>query len=201
MTIATMDNSLAEPKYDARIDGEAVYVLPGYHHVSEVQHYAICTMLGSCVAACIWDPQLKIGGLNHFLLPEDPNATGAPSRRYGVYAMEVLINDILKRGSQKSDLVAKIFGGGNVISAQNSEGVGSKNVGFVRDFLRTESIPVVAEDVGGPNGRRIYFFPGEGRVSVLQISGAEKSKIKLEDNKLRERAVEVTRKSGAVELF
>jgi len=191
----------ARPKYDARINGDSAYVLPGFHLVSDSASYSICTVLGSCVSACIWDQHRELGGLNHFLLPDDPSSSNAPSQRYGVHAMEILINNILKFGSHKSSLVAKIFGGGNVISSAGSDGVGSKNVGFVRDFLNAEAIPIVAEDVGGPNGRRIYFFPVEGRVSVLQISAAERSLLSIEDTKLRRKTTEQTKKSGAIELF
>ena len=197
----TAFGDMQTPEYDARIHGDAAYVLPGFHHVSDSDKYAICTMLGSCVSACIHDPVQNRGGLNHFLLPDDPNSAAAPSRRYGVHAMEVLINDMLKRGSSKGHLVAKIFGGGKVIKTDADTSVGEKNVEFVRDFLASEEIPVVAQDVGGFNGRRIYMFPTIGKVSVLSISGAEESRISEADRSLRERVRMETKKSGVVELF
>ena len=119
--------------YDQRISGDTVFVLPGYHFVIHDEDIPISTLLGSCVSACIRDTSTGSGGLNHFLLPESSSSgDDAQSARYGVHAMEVLINDLLKSGSQKKDLEAKIFGGGQVIKASSMEAVGSQNGSLLR---------------------------------------------------------------------
>ncbi len=185
--------------FDAKVGTEATIVLPGDHLVSQQEDLAIVTLLGSCVAACIRDTHTGIGGLNHFLLPDEgPKAGGASgSMRYGTNAMEVLINDILKQGGTKSRLEAKVFGGANVIDTSQKETVGDRNGRFVIDYLRREGIPIVAQDLGGTRARRIFFFPSTGRVSVLRL---EPQAVRDQEMKLKTR-VDTQPKSGTVELF
>lgn len=185
--------------WDGKIGSKATIVLPGDHLVTEEKDLAIVTLLGSCVAACIRDTSSGIGGLNHFLLPEENSSGGAASGslRYGANAMEVLINDILRRGGSKDRLEAKVFGGGNVIDVSAAETVGDRNSKFVIDYLRREGVPVAASDLGGSRARRIFFFPATGRVSVLRL---EPTSVQEQEMRLKEK-VETGPKTGSVELF
>jgi chemotaxis receptor (MCP) glutamine deamidase CheD len=130
----------------------------------------IKTILGSCIAACLFDPSTGIGGMNHFLLPgnlADPDI----STRYGVNAMEVLINEMMKLGAQRQTLKAKIFGGGDIFHADHSSMmVGAKNIRFVRNFLETESIPVMNSRLGGNNGLMIVYHSHTFEVFVKPLS-------------------------------
>ena len=191
----------ARTYFDQRINCETVFVLPGHHYVQSSGVGAICTLLGSCVAACICDPDRSIGGLNHFLLPEGSALqSNVNNARYGVYAMELLINDLIKNGAQKSRLVAKVFGGANVISSAVAGSIGAQNGKFVKSYLQSESIPVLAEDLGGDKARRVYFFPSTGRVSVLALTSSINFELERKERLLQERATE-TAKGGGVELF
>lgn len=138
-----------------------IHVVQGSHAVSGDADVCLTTILGSCVSACVWDPQAHVGGMNHFLLPEAPE--GAPGdRRYGVQAMELLINALLARGARRDRLRAKVFGGGRM--TEGMADIGLRNAEFVRRFLRDEDIPVEGESLGGTSARRIQFWPGTGRV-------------------------------------
>jgi len=193
---------LASRKYfDQRIQGDTNFVLPGFHFVQSNGLTPISTLLGSCVSACIHDTKSNTGGLNHFLLPERNKTFDAcQSSRYGVHAMEVLINDLLKAGAKKLDLEAKVFGGAKVIQSASSETVGTQNCEFVRAYLNSENIPISAEDLGGEQARRIYFFPDSGRVSVLRISLVGNEALKIKDAQMRKKALE-KHQNGGVELF
>ncbi len=189
------------PYFDPKIGARAISVLPGYHDITGERDVAVTTLLGSCVAACIRDVQLGIGGLNHFLLPgEDRSEGSSRSARYGVHAMEVLINDILKRGGAKCRLEAKVFGGANVIDTSSKDTVGSRNAAFVNDYLKMEGIRVAAADTGGERARRIYFFPSTGRASVLRLPVAETRATRGAETKLAMAARQAP-SAGGVELF
>jgi len=128
----------------------------------------LTTILGSCISACIRDPVSGIGGMNHFLLP-DGKAGDRDARCYGVNAMELLINDILKHGGDRRRLEAKVFGGANVVSALTD--VGSRNCSFARQFLSDEGIAIVGGDTGGSAARRIQFIPTTGRARQALVHG------------------------------
>jgi chemotaxis protein CheD len=138
----------------------------------------IVTVLGSCISACLRDKIFGIGGMNHFMLPEDKNVIQnvkslvnryeIASTRYGSIAMEMLVNDILKRGGKRENLEAKIFGGGR-ITAQMSSDIGNINILFVTEYLKIENIPVVSQDVGDVLPRKVYFIPATGDVFVKKI--------------------------------
>lgn len=138
-----------------------VHVGQGCFEVADRHDIVFSTILGSCVSACIRDPSLGVGGMNHFLLPEAPGS-GADDRRYGVQAMELLINGLLQLGASRARLEAKVFGGGRM-SVMLAD-IGGKNSQFVRRFLDDEGIPIVAESLGGDQARRIHFWPATGRV-------------------------------------
>ena len=129
------------------------------------------TLLGSCVAVCLFDPVEQIGGMNHILLPgkADLRHYNVVSR-YGINAMELLINTMMNLGSRRYPLVAKIFGGAHVLPAISQEnGIGRKNVDFVQEFLHTEAIPITSQDTGGFEARKIYFHTDTGEVLLKRI--------------------------------
>lgn len=185
--------------WDPKIGAMTQTVLPGFHAVTDVPGVALVTLLGSCVAACIRDTALGLGGINHFLLPGAPGVDHG-SARYGVNAMELLINDILKRGGAKERLEAKVFGGANVIDVSGADTVGDRNARFVVDYLRAEGIRLAAADLGGDRARRVFYFPDTGRATVLRLPVSDTRRLRREELALKERAVAAP-KSGGVELF
>ena len=155
--------------YDAHFRSDAVKVLPGEHFVCE-EDLLVMTTVGSCIAACLWDRVKRVGGMNHFLLPD--GGQGADSGRYGSYAMELLIGEMVKRGATRSTMEAKVFGGGAVISGMNTINVGERNTAFVLDYLRTERITVVSKDVLDIYPRKICFLPASGKAMVKRLASA-----------------------------
>lgn len=160
---------------------------------------ALVTVLGSCVAACIRDPLLRLGGMNHFMLPDGTVSDGAPAR-YGSYAMELLINELLKRGASRKRLQAKVFGGANVLRGFTSNPVGTRNAEFVRAYLQAEQIPVVASDLRGIHPRKVWFFPQTGRVMVQRLPHAHEAEVAAAESAVRAR-LSRDPVSGGVELF
>ena len=155
--------------HDRTFACEAAKILPGEYYYTK-QDMVIVTVLGSCVAACIRDRVTGLGGMNHFMLPDggDSGPVSA-SMRYGGYAMEVLINDLLKAGARRENLEAKVFGGGAVLRGLTAMNVGERNASFVTSFLKTEKIPVLAEDLNDVHPRKVYFFPRTGKVLVKKL--------------------------------
>jgi chemotaxis protein CheD len=141
-----------------------VHVTQGESHVSSDPSVVMTTVLGSCIAACLRDPTTGIGGMNHFLLPDsgDRSKDGGDAVRYGAYAMELLINGLLKKGARRDRLEAKIFGGGKLFDGLSD--VGASNAAFAERFLRDEGIPIVSSSTGGLSARRVEFWPASGRV-------------------------------------
>jgi chemotaxis protein CheD len=164
------NENLAENRYfDPYWKVEAAKILPGEYFVS-AHGMVLVTVLGSCVAACIRDTGKGVGGMNHFMLPDGGSLDrSGVSTRYGVYAMEVLINHLIKLGARRNRLEAKVFGGGAVLSSLASSKVGARNAGFVRDYLKAENIPIVAEDLLGSHPRKLYYFPDSGRALVKKL--------------------------------
>ncbi len=185
--------------YDAHFKNEAVKILPGEFFV-DTEDILLMTTLGSCIAACLWDRQAKVGGMNHFMLPE--GAAGDPaSGRYGSYAMELLINEMMKRGATRSTLEAKVFGGGQVVSGMNSMNVGERNTSFVMDDLKTERIPVVSKDVLDIYPRKICFLPASGKAMVKRLLPSNAEALVAQDRAAVQRAVPATTGGGSVDLF
>ncbi|CAK0754950.1 putative chemoreceptor glutamine deamidase CheD [Gammaproteobacteria bacterium] len=154
---------------DRQFNCQAAKILPGEYYVTS-RDMVLVTVLGSCIAACIRDPVLCIGGMNHFMLPEhggDPDSVLSLSARYGAYAMELLINHLLKMGASRSRLEAKVFGAGRVLAGVTD--VGARNTAFVLQYLDRERIRLLASDLGGPYPRKVYFFPDSGRVLVREL--------------------------------
>lgn len=160
------------PDRDNSVD--VIKLISGECYTTDKPGKMIVTILGSCVAACMRDPVLKIGGMNHFLLPDTQDAGAMKineSARYGAYAMEQLINGIIKLGGIKSRLEVKVFGGGNVIN--NSAMIGSRNVSFVRRFLKDEGLKIVSEDLGDTYPRRLRYYPDTGKVMLMKLRRKE----------------------------
>jgi chemotaxis protein CheD len=199
MSAASMVADQVMRYHDTRFQTIAAKLLPTQYLVV-TDDTALTTILGSCVAACIRDPLLKIGGMNHFMLPDGQSGDGAPAR-YGSYAMEVLINDLLKRGAARNRLEAKVFGGGNVLKGFTNNPVGTRNAEFVLNYLKAEQIPVVAEDLRGIHPRKIWFFPATGRVVVQRLPHAhEEAEVAAAESAVRARLAKAP-VTGAVELF
>ena len=157
--------------FDRDFQVEAVKILPGQYYAAAGEG-SICTLLGSCVSTCLWDPVLRIGGMNHFMLPGEPASPESPwavSARFGVYAMEVLINDMLHLGADRRRLIAKAFGGARVLQSFGTLDVGAKNSTFVLAFLQEEGIPLAAQDLGGTSPRKLHFFPATGKVQLKRL--------------------------------
>lgn len=138
-----------------------VHVGQGEHYVTADPGVMLTTILGSCVAMCLRDPDTGVGGMNHFLLPEGAGSGTDAGRRYGAYAMEVLINDCLKAGGRREQLEAKLFGGGRMFDSLKD--VGLANAEFAERFLRDEGIAVVGGSLRGQGGRRVQYWPASGR--------------------------------------
>lgn len=164
--------------WDATLNCWSARIQPGEFYITN-SNEAITTVLGSCISACIRDPQRGVGGMNHFMLPEDTtdgksswlNDSTGLATRYGSFAMETLINALLKMGARRERLEVKLFGGGHVLNAAIA--VGDRNIQFARHWLQTEGLPIVAEDVGGNTPRRVVYFPADGKVKVKHLRPVE----------------------------
>lgn len=184
--------------FDRQFDKTGIKLLPGEFYVSR-EDVVLTTVLGSCVSACIRDPRLGIGGMNHFMLP-DAELGGGNSARYGSYAMEVLVNELLKAGARRSGLEAKVFGGGAVLKSFTDSQVGNRNAQFVLDYLKAEHIPVLAQDLGDTCPRKIFYFPADGRVLVRRLTSNLASRDLAQETAYRTRLVAAP-VAGSVELF
>ncbi|MDR3494344.1 MAG: chemoreceptor glutamine deamidase CheD [Ancalomicrobiaceae bacterium] len=157
-------------QFDHRYGAQMVRVLPGDFYVTDAPDEMIVTVLGSCVAACVRNPWNGFGGLNHFLLPAgllDEGEDDDRGLRYGDFAMEALINAVLKSGCQRQELEIKLFGGADVLGGISQ--VGSKNAEFAIEYLRNEGLEPVVSDLGGRSGRRIHYCPTTGKVQRLLL--------------------------------
>lgn len=145
-----------------------VHVGQGEHHITSDPNVVLSTILGSCVAMCLRDPLAGVGGMNHFLLPEGAGAGTDAGRRYGAYAMELLINDMLKAGGRRERMEAKLFGGGRMFDSLRD--VGRANADFAEKFLRDEGILVVGGSLRGDGGRRLHYWPVSGRAMQRAVT-------------------------------
>jgi chemotaxis protein CheD len=186
--------------HDRTFACDAAKILPGEYYYTD-RDMLIVTVLGSCVSACIRDRVTGLGGMNHFMLP-DGGDTGpvSASMRYGTYAMEVLINDLLKAGARRESLEAKVFGGGAVLRGFTAMNVGERNAAFVTSFLKTERIPVMAEDLNDVYPRKVYFFPRTGKVLVKKLMQTHNDTLARRELDYASR-LKVTPVAGDVDLF
>jgi chemotaxis protein CheD len=201
MSSAQPDEHVASTLYyDGAHGKHAVKILPGEYYVTN-RDMLLVTVLGSCVSACIRDPLAGVAGMNHFMLPEARDGDGvlSASARYGAYAMELLINQLLKNGARRNSLEAKVFGGGNVLPGLTLANVGERNAAFVLEFLAMERIPVAARDLGGLHPRKIYQFAQTGRVRVKQLARTNNDTVVARERDYR-RQLEAP-VAGDVELF
>ncbi|MGQ8366532.1 chemoreceptor glutamine deamidase CheD [Glaciecola sp. 1036] len=187
--------------FDKNFNMNAVKILPGEYYATK-ENTLIVTVLGSCVSVCLRDPITRIAGMNHFLLPANKDTVNfdSDSARYGVYAMEVLINHMIKLGAPKHRLEAKVFGGGNVLKQLRINTVGEQNSAFILEYLKTENIPITAKDLLGEFPRKVYFFPLTGEVKIRKLKSMHNSTILDRESEYR---VKVNRQpaSGDVDLF
>ena len=184
----------------------AAKILPGEYYVT-IHDEVIVTVLGSCISACVRDRGFGIGGMNHFMLPssgqehsEDSwqSSSVSSATRYGNFAMEHLINDVLKNGGSRNNLEVKIFGGGRILAQMTD--IGHRNIAFVHDYIRTEGLRLLAEDVGDIYPRKVYFFPATGRARIKKLRSLHNNTIIERETRylttLKTQPVE-----GEVELF
>lgn len=180
-------------------------ILPGQYYVTS-NNEAIITVLGSCVSACIRDKVNGIGGMNHFMLPANRNMRDAGialmsnAGRYGNFAMEKMINDILKHGGIRENLEVKIFGGGRIIQHMQSLDIGNRNIDFVREYIKTENILLAGEDVGDVFPRKVIYFPLTGKVKVKKLRQMHNNTI-LEREKIYMSNLDVKPVENEIELF
>ena len=193
--------SLGEASFfyrDHHFKYDAVKVLPGEYFVAS-DDILITTVLGSCIAACVWDGRARAGGMNHFMLPDGDGGDGFG--RYGSYAMELLINGLLKKGAKRETMQAKVFGGAQVMAGFTTMNVGERNTKFVLDYLMTERIPVVSKDVLDIHPRKVCFFPVSGKALVKRLAHAHPETIVVEDRKVNAAVVARSNAGGSVDLF
>ena len=198
------DNEHLAPNryFDRNFNMDAVKILPGEYFATS-ESTMIVTVLGSCVSACIRDPINRIAGMNHFLLPANADEVNfaSESARYGVYAMEILINHMLKLGAQRNRLEAKIFGGANVLKGFKTTSVGEKNALFVQEYLEAEKIRVTATDLLGEYPRKLYQFPDTGEVKVRKLKTMHNTTIIDRESEYKVKIKQTAHKGGDVDLF
>jgi chemotaxis protein CheD len=183
---------------DHHFQYDAVKVLPGEYYVCN-EDMVLMTVLGSCISACIWDGRVRAGGMNHFMLPDGDSADGFG--RYGSYAMELLINEMLKKGARRESMQAKVFGGGQVMAGFTTMNVGERNTKFVLDYLATERIPVVSQDVLDIHPRKVCFFPVTGKALVKRLAHSHPETLAVEERKGNAAIVAKSTSGGSVDLF
>ena len=176
--------TLTEPPATVRL-----HVGQGEHLITGDPQVMLTTILGSCVAMCLRDPVARIGGMNHFLLPSGRMDGADEGRRYGAYAMEVLINGVLSAGGRRDRLEAKLFGGGRMFDGLADVGVANAN--FAEKFLADEGIPIIASSLRGHGARRVQFWPNSGRALQKSVS----------DRPVERPAPAPVETSGELELF
>ncbi|MFX1673654.1 chemoreceptor glutamine deamidase CheD [Paraburkholderia sp. A2WS-5] len=200
--------------FDSHFQRPGVKLLPNEFFTTG-EDMVLVTVLGSCVAACIQDRTAGIGGMNHFMLPDDGadagNGAGAlpaasDAMRYGAYAMEVLINELIKAGGRRERFEAKVFGGAAVLAGMTTMNIGDRNSAFVRRYLATESIRIVAEDLQGSHPRKVAFLPRTGQVMVKKLRLSQESSVAEREQLLAQqtpeaRAERLARARARVELF
>jgi chemotaxis protein CheD len=168
-----------------------IHVIQGQYHVAD-DDVVLTTILGSCVAACIRDPSLGIGGMNHFLLP---GATGDEGLRYGVQSMELLLNALLRKGARRERLEVKLFGGAHLFDGLSD--VGAQNSAFAEQFLRDEGLNYLGGSLRGDRARRIQYWPVSGRARQILLAPTESKVFATE----RRQPVAKVEDTGALELF
>ncbi|MEM5437831.1 chemoreceptor glutamine deamidase CheD [Paraburkholderia diazotrophica] len=194
--------------FDNHFKRPGVKLLPNEFYTTN-EDMVLVTVLGSCVAACIQDRTAGIGGMNHFMLPDDGAdvaQAASDSMRYGAYAMEVLINELIKAGGRRERFEAKVFGGAAVLAGMTTMNIGDRNSAFVRRYLALEKIPIVAEDLEGNHPRKVAFMPRTGQVMVKKLrlqqeAGVAEREQALARQSAEARAERLAKARARVELF
>ncbi|AQV96521.1 chemotaxis protein CheD [Cupriavidus necator] len=191
--------------FDREFGKQAIKLLPNEYYVTR-EDVVLTTVLGSCVAACIRDETAGVGGMNHFMLPEDDGSADrmlSASMRYGSYALEVLINELLKMGARRERLEAKVFGGGAVLANMTTLNIGDRNADFVLRYLKTEEVRVAAQDLRGPHARRVSYFPVGGLALVRRLTRQDDQVSVARDERALARAIATSAREPArtPELF
>ncbi len=199
----SMSNSSALPPgamashhyFDRDVGCMAVKLLPSEYYVTAADT-ALTTVLGSCVAACLHDPYAGVAGMNHFMLPDDGDAAPrehADAMRYGAYAMDVLIRELLRAGARRERLQAKVFGGGAVLASLTTLNIGERNADFVEQYLKEQGIAIAAQDLRGTHARRVCFLPATGKAVVRKLRAqAGAQQVQREEQELLRRLRTVT---------
>ncbi len=195
---------MRELRFSALFNKDEKYIEPGEFYASSAD-IVISTLLGSCISVALYDASLHLGGLNHFMLPfKKLSGYGEEETKakYGIHAMELLINDIMRRGGRKKNLRAKVFGGSSILAFQGKAAydIPKMNIRFAFEFLETEKIPVDSYSVGGLKGRRIYFFPDDARV-MMKYSDFSAGSLIWQETQYAHRLMEETENSGKPVLF
>lgn len=188
--------------FDRKHNIEAAKISPGEYYAT-AREMLLVTVLGSCVCACIRDRVGGMGGMNHFMLPDSGQDQSDPlgsSARYGAYAMEILINQLLKMGAKRNNLEAKVFGGAAVLRGFTVNAAGESNADFVLRYLQTEKIPVAAQDLLDIYPRKVYYFPHTGLVRVKRLKTVHNDTIITRESEYKSR-LNYSRIEGDVELF
>lgn len=191
-------------RFHNQLQRPMIIIQPGEYYVT-MQDEVIATVLGSCISVCIRDEKRRIGGMNHFMLPGDfrlDDVFNSQSARYGMYAMEMIMGDMIKLGTDRQNLTAKVFGGGHVLdSVPNTRNtVPQANIRFVKAFLSMEGIKVVSSDVGGDHGRKVLFLPATGKVYLKRLVTAEDSTLVKRERRY-ERSLRSEAKEEDLTLF
>jgi chemotaxis protein CheD len=176
---------------DTRFPYEVAVILPGEYFVSQ-EPKVVYTVLGSCISVCLRDPVINVGGMNHFMLAA-PASNSALDRwvdsgRYGSFAMEMLINGIVKYGGKKERLEAKVFGGGKIYDSTNN--IGAKNAAWAMDYLENEGVPLLKADVGDLCPRKVYFFTDSGKVLMKKLDRLASKTIENEEKQYQSKLEE-----------
>jgi len=187
--------------FDAASDAWMIKVLPGEFYLTRKPDEVLLTVLGSCVSACIRDPIAAVGGMNHFMLPQHKSGSWGDelrSTRFGNFAMEKLINELIKAGCVRERMEIKVFGGGNVTESSNA--VGSDNAEFVLQYLAAEGLRCAAQDLGGALPRRIHYYPATGRV-VRRLLGLNEARAIDREEHDYEKTLRKQEPAGEIDLF
>lgn len=190
--------------WDRQREIHTAKILPGEYYVT-TKSELITTVLGSCVSACIRDPAMNIGGMNHFMLPASENnmasiGAGTEATRYGNFAMELLINEILKNGGRRDYLEVKVFGGGNVIKQMTITDIGGRNASFVREYLATEGLEIVSQDLGDIYPRKVLYDPMSGKVQVRKLRSTHNNTV-IQRETGYSQELKKQPDAGSIELF
>jgi chemotaxis protein CheD len=185
--------------------GKKMLVLHPGDYASSKEDIVLCTVLGSCIAVILYDSRQRCGGMNHFMLPaigSNRTLINDEGGKYGMFAMELLVNDLLKKGIRREDMVAKVFGGGHVLRGIKTPAamvarVPTNNIEFAYKYLEQEKIPVVASDTGGDHGRKIYLFTQTGKVLLKRITGEKVLEV-VEEEVLYEKTIHRPKDDGVV---